>query len=70
MPEMSCLILVLNLSIRNGCKALRAPVDYSLALIYLSLVIEIYENLLHSLRTALVHCKTLSVPVRRRTDLL
>ena len=63
MPEMSCLLLILNLSIRERCMTARTPVDNSLASVYKSLVIEIYEYFFNCFGTSLVHCETLSVPI-------
>ena len=57
---MSCLILVFNFGIRDGCLTLRAPVDYSFTAVDKALVVELYENFLDSLVAAFIHCETFS----------
>ena len=63
MPEMAGLILILNLGIRNGCQAVGAPVDDSLASVNQTLFIELAEYLADRSAAALVESETLSVPV-------
>ena len=63
MPEMSCLILIFYLCIRNRCKTAWAPVNYSLSTINQILIIEINEYLFNSLITAFIHSKAFSVPI-------
>ncbi len=70
MPQMSRLLLILYLCVRNRSVTYRTPVDHSCALIYIAFLMHLAENLRDSLIAALIHCKTLSVPVTRRTKLL
>ena len=70
MPEMSCLILVFYLCIRNRCLTYRTPVDNSWALINISLFVKADKYFLYCFRTAFIHCKTFSVPISGRTKLL
>ena len=69
MPEMSFLILVLDLGVREGRLADRAPVDDPLAAVDISLLIEVQEDRLNRLRASLVHCKALALPVAARSEL-
>ena len=66
MPEMTCLILILDLSVRDGGAAVRAPVYHSLALIDESFIIKIYEYFLDRFGTAFVHGKAFPVPIAGR----
>ena len=68
-PEISGLIHMLNLGIRNGCLADRTPVDDPGSLINITFFIKADKHLLHSLRASLVHCETLAVPICRCTEL-
>ena len=63
MPEMSLLLLVFDLSVGNRGVAVGAPVDHTVAAVDFAVVVELYKNLLDSLGAALVHCKTLALPV-------
>ena len=54
MPEMPCLLLVLNLRVGNRGLAMGAPVYYSFSPVYKSLFIKAYKYLVYSLVTSLV----------------
>ena len=69
-PEMTCLIFVLNLGIGYGCKAMRTPVNDPLTSVYKSLIIVLNEYFLNSFGATFVHSETLVAPVTGRTDLL
>ena len=64
-PQLARLGFVLNLSIGQGGRAVRAPVDDAVALIDKTLVVQVYEYLADSLGAALVHGEALA-PSRRR----
>ena len=66
--EKAVQFLAFDLDIGERGHAARTPVDHALAAIYQALVIERYENLAHSLRKALVHCKPLAGPVAGRPE--
>ena len=63
MPEMSRLLLVLHLCIRDGGLTHRAPVDDPGTFVNVSLFVQTDKYLQNRLRAALIHGKTLSVPV-------
>ena len=63
MPEMSLLVFVLYLCIGNGCKAVRAPVDNTLATVDQAFVVKIYKHFFYCFVATFIHGKTLSVPV-------
>ena len=63
MPEMPLLIHMLNLGVGYGCLTYRAPVYNSVALVYVSLLKQLYKNRLDRLRATLIHGKALSLPV-------
>ena len=63
MPEKSVLLGILDLGVGNGGLTMGAPVDYALAAIDKSLVVEVYKNLTDGLGAALVHGKSLSRPI-------
>ena len=62
-PEKSVLVLMYNLCIRNRSLAYRTPVDDSGTFVNISFLIETDKYLLNSLGTALIHGKTLALPV-------
>ena len=70
MPEMSLLIFVLYLGIGNGCQTMRAPVDDTLTAVDQSFIIKFYKYFLNGFIAALVHRKTLSVPITGRSHFL
>ena len=70
MPEVTCLILVFNLSVGDRSQTVRTPVYYTLATVDKSFIIKVYENLFNSLAAALVHSEAFSVPVAGRAHLL
>ena len=63
MPEVACLILILNFSVRNGGFAVRAPVDYSFTTVDKTFLIKLTENFSYSFAAALIKSETFSVPV-------
>ena len=63
MPEMTRLLLVLNLRVGNRGLAMRTPVNNSLPAVDKSLFVKPYENLLNRLAAALVKSKSFSVPI-------
>ena len=62
-PEAALLVLILHLGIGDAGLAVGAPVDDALAAVDQVLVVQILEDLQHSLAAALVHGETLAVPV-------
>ena len=62
-PEVACLLLILNLGVRDGGHAVRAPVDDALALVDEALVVEVDKDLLDRLGAALIEGEALAVPV-------
>ena len=70
MPEMTRLLLMNDLGIGNGGLALRTPVDDPGALVNIAFFIKTDEYLKHCIGAALVHGKTLSVPVCGGAQLL
>ena len=69
-PQLARLGFVLNLSVGQRGRAVRAPVDDTVALVDETLVIQVYENLADRLGAALVHGKALAVPVAGGAELL
>ena len=63
MPEMSILLLVLHLRVRDGSLAYRTPVDNAGTLVDKPLIMHFAEYFLNCLRAALIHGKTFSVPI-------
>ena len=70
MPEMTCLLLVLNLSVRDRCITYRTPVNDTATLVNPSFLMHLYKYFGYCLVAALVHCKALSVPVTAWTHFL
>ena len=70
MPEEAILVYMLDLRVRQGCLALRAPVDDAVSLVDPALLIELHKHGLDSAGAALVHREALSVPVGTAADLL
>ena len=68
MPQMTGLSFMLHLNIRNSGVAIWAPVGNAGSLINQALFIKADKNLTDSLGTALVHSKTLSIPIQRGTQ--
>ena len=68
-PEMSRLVLVLNLRVGNGGLTLGAPVDYSLAAVDKTFFIEFAENLADGGGAAVVKGEAFSLPVAGATEL-
>ena len=62
-PEVTLLLLVLNLRVGDGGVAVGAPVDHAVAAVDLALVVELDENLADGVRAALVHREALALPV-------
>ena len=62
-PEVARLLLILNLGVRDGGHAVRAPVDDAFALIDEALVVEVDKDLLDRLGAALIEGEALAVPV-------
>ena len=62
-PEMAVLLLVLDLGVRDGGLADRAPVDDAAALVDPALFVHLAENFRDGLIAALVHGEALAVPV-------
>ena len=70
MPKMSFLIFILYFRIRNRSQAVWTPVDDSLPAVNQTFIIKIYKNFLNCFITALIHRKTLSVPITGRAHFL
>ena len=68
MPEVALLRLVLDLDVRDGRVARRAPVRDARALINKSFFVEADEDLADGAAAALVHREALAVPVKRRAE--
>ena len=69
-PEVTLLLLILALDIRDRGLAVRTPVDDTLAVIDESLLVVVDEYLLNRFRTALVKREAFALPVAGRTQLL
>ena len=69
-PEMTCLLLMLYLCVRDRGLADRTPVDDTGALVDIALLMQAQEYLLYGLGAALVHGEALSVPVAGGANLL
>ena len=63
MPEMAVGLVIDNLCIRNGCKTMGAPVDYTLATIDEPLVVKADKNFTHGIRATFVESETFTLPV-------
>ena len=70
MPEITILLFVFYLCIRQRCLTLRTPVNDTRTFVNISFFIQVDKYFLYSFRTSLVHCKTLSVPVAGNTQFL
>ena len=70
MPEMACLLYMLYLCIGNRCLADRTPVDDTGTFVNISFVKQTDKYFFDCLGASLIHGKTLSVPVSRRTHFL
>ena len=68
-PEVAGLLLILDLRVGKRGRAARAPVDYAVASVDEPLVVEVDEDLLDRLGTALVHREALPAPVAGRAEL-
>ena len=69
MPQLARLGFVLNLSVGQRSRAVRAPVDDAVALVDEALVVQVYEYLADRLGAALVHGEALALPVTGRAEL-
>ena len=69
-PQMTGLVGVLDLRVRQRSQAVRAPVDDAAALVDEPLLIHLAERLAHRLRAALVHREAASRPVAADAELL
>ena len=67
-PEMALLRHMVDLDVRNGRVARRAPVRDARALINEPLLIKRDEHFAHGTRAALVHREALAIPVERRAE--
>ena len=67
--QLARLGFVLNLSVGQRSRAVRAPVDDAVALVDQALVVQVYEYLADRLGAALVHGKALAVPVAGGAEL-
>ena len=70
MPEMACLLLVFDLGIGERCLTLGAPVDNTFSPVDIALFIQIQKNSLNGLRTSLIECEALTLPVTGSAQLL
>ena len=70
MPEIACLLLVLNLSIGDGGVAVGAPVDHTVAAVDLAFLVQADKNFLNGVGAALVHGEALTLPVAGGAQLL
>ena len=68
MPEMALLRLVLDLDVRDGRVARRAPVRDARALIDKPLLVEAHKDFADGAAAALVHREALAVPVERGAE--
>ena len=68
-PQLARLGFVLNLSVGQRSRAVRAPVDDAVALVDKALVVQVYEYLADRLGAALVHGEALAVPVAGGAEL-
>ena len=68
MPEKAILIFMFYFRIGKGCLTNRTPVDDTAAFVDPAFFIKAHENFFHCCRTALIHSKTFSFPVCRRTQ--
>ena len=68
-PQLARLGFVLNLSVGQRSRAVRAPVDDAVALVDEALVVQVYEYLADRLGAALVHGEALALPVTGRAEL-
>ena len=69
-PEVSLHVHMLYLCVTDRSLAYRTPVDQTGSLIDQLLLVQAYKYILDRFRTALVHRKTLSLPIRRGAHLL
>ena len=70
MPEMTGLLLILYLGVRDGGITYGTPVDDTGALVDVTFLMHLYEYFGNCLVAALIHGKTLSVPVTGGAHLL
>ena len=68
-PKLARLGLVLNLGVGQRSRAVRAPVDNTVALVDQALVIQVDKHLADCLGAALVHREALTLPVAGRAEL-
>ena len=68
-PEMTLLLLVINLRVRDRGAAMRTPVNHSVAAVDFLVVIKADKNLVDRFGAALVHSEPLAVPVAGRAEL-
>ena len=68
-PQLARLGFVLNLSVGQRSRAVRAPVDDAVALVDKALVVQVYKYLADRLGAALVHGEALAVPVAGGAEL-
>ena len=62
-PQVTLLVLILGLIVRNGGGAVGAPVDDALAAVDQTVVVPVAKDLAHGLRVVLVHGKALVIKV-------
>ena len=70
MPKKSILFLMLYLSIRNRSLTNWTPVDNAGSFINISFFIQFGKYFQNRIGTALIHCKTLSVPICGRSQFM
>ena len=69
-PEAAVLLLILDLSVRDGGVAVRAPVDHAVAAVDQLLVVQADEHFLDGIRAALIHGEAFPLPVAAGAELL
>ena len=67
-PEEAVLLDIFDLRIGKGSRAVRAPVDDTLAAVDISLFVQAAERLTHGLGALLVHGEALALPVAGRAE--
>ena len=68
MPQMTGLLLILHLRIRNGCTADRTPVHNPGSLVNIAFFVHTDKGFLHRPVAALIHGKAFSFPITGRTQ--
>ena len=70
MPQMTGLIDIFDLSVRQRSAAVRAPVDDAAAFVNQALLIKGNKRFSNCMGAAFVHCKTRPIPITGTPELL